>query len=355
MRRQKSKADLDKMPEDKFLSLRMCDLPLKIQGTWIEECVQELYAELKNKGLKFRPAVYLAEEWLTPEDEPIIGIPFYLAHPALMKLEQKMMLEVEGGTKKTCMQLLRHEAGHAITYAYRLNKKRRWQKVFGQSSKDYDDTYKYKPYSRNFVRHLDGFYAQYHPDEDFSETFSVWLTPELDWQAHYMNWKAIKKLKYVDGLMISLQGKDPLIRKGKPYWHVRSLKRTLQSHYRKRQMLSAEDLPHFHDINLKRIFVERNEENKKSPLAVSCIRKYRKEILNNVSMWTGERKYIINNLFKDVCLRCRGLKLVIKDSESTAILKVATYLTALVMNYLYTGWFRGNNRKRYPYSKHEHL
>ena len=100
MRRQKSKADLDKMPEDKFLSLRMCDLPLKIQGTWIEECVQELYAELKNKGLKFRPAVYLAEEWLTPEDEPIIGIPFYLAHPALMKLEQKMMLEVEGGTKK---------------------------------------------------------------------------------------------------------------------------------------------------------------------------------------------------------------------------------------------------------------
>jgi len=346
MRREKVKVDLAEISEEKLLSLHMCDLPLQIQGTWIEECVQELYGELESKGLKFRPAVYLAEEWLTPEDEPIIGVPFYLAHPVLMKLEQKMMLEVEGGAKKSCMQLLRHEAGHAMTYAYRLNKRKSWQKVFGHSSQDYEDTYKYKPYSRNFVRHLDGFYAQYHPDEDFSETFSIWLDPQSNWENQYQKWKAIKKLKYVDGLMKNLQGKEPIVKKGKRYWQVSSLARTLESHYKKRRLLTAEDLPHFHDINLGRIFAEKGEENKTLPLAVNCIRKYRQEILDTVSMWTGERKYIVNDLFKDICIRSRAMKLVIKDTESTAILKIAAYITALVMNYSYTGWFRGNKRKR---------
>jgi len=80
------------------------------------------------------------------------------------------------------------------------------------------------------------------------------------------------------------------------------------------------------------------------PSAVKSIRKYRREILDNVSMWTGEKKYIVNDLFKDICLRCRALNLVIKDSESTAILKVATYITALTLNYVYTGWFRGNKK-----------
>ena len=27
--------------------------------------------------------------------------------------------------------------------------------------------------------HLDPWYAQSHPDEDFAETFAVWLTPEV--------------------------------------------------------------------------------------------------------------------------------------------------------------------------------
>lgn len=337
--------DLSQIAEEKLLSLRICDLPISIQGTWVEECIDQLYDELQQKGLSFRPPFYLAEEWLTPENEPIIGIPFYLAHPARMKLEQKMMLDVEGGTKKTCMQLLRHEAGHAISYAYRLQKRRSWQKVFGPSSADYEDTYKYRPYSRNFVRHLDGFYAQYHPDEDFSETFSIWLDPQSNWAERYKKWKALKKLMFVDQIMLRLKGKKPLVTKARKYWDFSSLKRTLDNHYKKRRRIHAEELPHFHDDQLIRIFAQRSKENKQMPSAFASIRKYRLEILNNVSMWTGERKYIVNDLFKDICRRCRALKLVIVDDESTAIVKIATYITALVMNYSYTGWFRGRKRK----------
>ncbi|MDD3374106.1 MAG: putative zinc-binding metallopeptidase [Candidatus Omnitrophica bacterium] len=344
MRREKIIINLSEISEEKLLASRICDLPLAIAGTWIEECISEVCAELESKNLKFKPEFYLAEEWLTPEDEPVIGIPFYLAHPALMKLEQKMMLDVEGGTKKTCLQLLRHELGHAISYAYRLHKKRSWQEMFGHSSEEYDDTYRYRPHSKNFVRHLDGFYAQYHPDEDFSETFAIWLTPNADWQNQYKKWKAIKKLEYVESLMKKIQHKDPSVKKGKKYWQASTLKITLENHYKKKKRFHAEDFPHFHDENLKRIFLERTEENKSMPLAVKSISKYRREILNNVSMWTGEKKYIINDLFKGICVRCRALNLVIKDSESVAILKVSTYITALTLNYVYTGWFRGDKK-----------
>jgi hypothetical protein len=338
--------NLSELPEEQLLTLRICDLPISIEGTWLEECVVELYQELAAKGLKFHPPIYLAEEWLTPEDEPIIGVPFYLAHPVLMKLEQKMMLEVEGGTKATCLQLLRHETGHAISYAYRLQKKRRWQNIFGPWFAEYDETYKYRPYSRSYVRHLDGFYAQYHPDEDFAETFSVWLDPLSDWRKKYQGWKALEKLNFVDDLMKTLCDKPPAVTKAKKYWELASLKRTLAHHYKKRQDLYAEQFPHFHDDYLKRIFAVRGEDNKQLPWAYRCIKQYYKEILSNVCMCTGERKYIANDLLKNIYRRCRELKLVVKESETSAILKVAVYLTALVMNYSYTGWFRGQKRQR---------
>ena len=94
-------------------------MKLRIKDTLLEERIQRLYGELEEKGLSFRPPCYLADEWLTPDGTPIIGIPFYLAHPRLTQLEKKIMLEAEGDTDAWCMKLLRHEAGHALNYAYR--------------------------------------------------------------------------------------------------------------------------------------------------------------------------------------------------------------------------------------------
>ena len=187
--------DLSNISEEELLKTRLCDLPISIEGTWLKDCVNDLYRELDAKGLAFHPECYLADEWLTPEGEAVIGIPFYLAHPVLIKLEHKMMLEAEGEGKSWCMQLLRHEAGHAFSYAYDLHNRADWKKMFGASHETFVGTYKFKPYSKSYVRHLDGFYAQYHPDEDFVETFAVWLTPDSNWQQTYQGWKALKKLK----------------------------------------------------------------------------------------------------------------------------------------------------------------
>src|SRR5207244_9261551 len=114
-------------------------------------------------------------------------------------------------TKEWFMQLMRHEAAHAYSYAYHLQRKKKWQRTFGHTSREgTPDTYRPRPFSRNYVVHLDDWYAQSQSDEDFAETFAVWLTPGLDWRKQYAGWKALKKLEYVDELMRSLARPPPV-------------------------------------------------------------------------------------------------------------------------------------------------
>jgi hypothetical protein len=336
-----NKVDLDIISQEDLLKARIRDLPLSIEGTWLEECVKKLYADLDAKGIAFKPECYLADEWLAPDGEPVVGIPFYLAHPVLIKLEKQMMLDVEGGTKAWCLQLLRHETGHAINYAYKLHNRKKWQELFGHFHKEYPDTYRFRPYSRNFVQHLEDYYAQYHPDEDFAETFAVWLTPEIDWQAQYKGWKALQKLKFVDELMQEIKNYPPKVKKGKKYWQAAKLTSTLKNYYKKKKSQYAEDFHDFHDTNLKRIFELPEQDKNKGPAAYKMIKKYRKKIIDTVSYWTGEKKYIIDGLLKSLILRSKDLSLQIADPESAAMMKLSTYITTLMMNYMYTGRLRG--------------
>jgi len=348
--------DLGTAGEEQLLDTRLCDLPIAIEGTWLEECVRQLYAELDAKGLAFHPPCYLADEWLTPEGEPVVGIPFYLAHPALIRLEHKMMLEVEGEGKAWCMQLLRHEAGHAFSYAYGLNDRKDWQEVFGSSEEEYGDTYKFQPYSKRYVRHIDGFYAQYHPDEDFVETFAVWLTPDSNWPEQYKGWKALDKLKFVDALMTEIKGKPPVKKKGRRLWDQKRLTITLRKYYQKKRRHEQEEFPDFHDVQLGKIFKpltaeewiafrKERRKNKDTMTAEALIRKYAKNILNSVDRCTGERKYIISDLLKNIALRARQLNMIVTDPEAVALMQLSVYVASLTANYNYTGLLRGKKRR----------
>ncbi|MBN2482885.1 MAG: hypothetical protein JXD21_01625 [Candidatus Omnitrophica bacterium] len=338
------KIDLTLLEEEELLRLKISDLPIRLEGTWLEDCVGQLYSELEQNGVRFRPVCYLADEWLTPDGEPVVGIPFYLAHPVLMKLEKKMVLEVEGGTKQWCMKLLRHETGHAINYAFKLHRRKKWHNIFGPFSKEYEDTYRFRPYSKNFVRHLEDYYAQYHPDEDFAETFAVWLTPDLDWRAQYKGWKALDKLEYVNELMKDIADKSPQVPCGKKYWAAAKLRITLKTFYKKKRLSYEENFPDFHDANLKKIFSvwTEDQDKKTSRFVADVIKKYKKDIRNNVSAWTGEKKYIIDDLLNTIGERCRALRLLAAPDEALTILNLSSYITSLIMKYLYTGNFRGD-------------
>src|SRR6266850_2747688 len=184
----------EKAPPDvkELLSKPIRDLGLKIEGSSVERFVLQLYRELEQKGLKkFRPKVYLSDEWGCPSEEPVIGIPFYLADPKLQKLEREMN-DLEDA--REIMMYLRHEAGHAFNYAYRLFATPEWRKRFGPFNRRYRDFYRPVPFSRRYVRHIAGWYAQKHPDEDFAVTFAVWLTPRSNWRRRYRDWPALAKL-----------------------------------------------------------------------------------------------------------------------------------------------------------------
>src|SRR5438876_6592083 len=205
-------ADWAALPDDKLLEVRMCDLGgLSIKGTDLEGWIDAIANELKARGLPFRPRYWLSDEWFTPDGVPGIAIPFYLAHPRLAKLELAQMLEVEGGDEFNCLRILRHEVAHAIDNAYALRRRPTRRRLFGNPLMEYPEYYTPKPYSKSFVQHLDHWYAQSHPDEDFAETFAVWLDPESNWRNRYVEWPAMRKLQYMDRLMREVGAQKPRV------------------------------------------------------------------------------------------------------------------------------------------------
>ena len=181
-----------------LLHLQFRDLQLRVADSIVWADVQRLYAELDRRGIRFKPHVWLSEEWFSPDGVPGIAVPFFVAHPRLRRLERRMMGDVEGGSRKWRLRILRHEAGHALDTAYGLRRRAEWRRVFGRASEPYPDDYSPRPSSRRHVLHLGYWYAQSHPTEDFAETFAVWLQPKARWRREYAGWPVLQKLEYVD-------------------------------------------------------------------------------------------------------------------------------------------------------------
>jgi len=221
-----------------LLNLRPCDLKLNLKTNPLYKRIKQLYSELEQRHLFFRPPCYFADEWFVPEGDPVIGIPFYLATPQLIRIERAMIGEAEGDTNQYFMKLLRHETGHAISYAYKLYRKQSYRNTFGHSAKLFTESYKFNPRSKKHVLNLDDHYAQSHPDEDFAETFAVWLEhPPQYWTNRYRGWKALDKLFYMNTLMASIAGQKPLVKMGEKMCHVSTLKYTLWTYYTRRRAL----------------------------------------------------------------------------------------------------------------------
>ena len=327
-------------PDDKLLDLRICDLTLAIEGSALEPRVAELHAELAGRGLNsFEPHFWLSAEWFSPDGVPGVAIPFYLAHPRLEKLERSQMLEVEGGTPEWCMKILRHEAGHAIDNAYRLRTRARRQRVFGPSYMQYPDYYTPKPYSKSYVLHLDSWYAQSHPDEDFAETFAVWLTPDSDWRTRYTDWPALKKLEYMDALMTELAGKPMLVKSRRKLEPIQSLRKTLRAHYDRKRRHYGLVHPHFYDRDLRRLFSD-SPEYARHMKAARFIARVRREARRMVAEWTGEYQYTIDQVIEDMIRRANELNLRLREPEEQARMDFTILLTVQTMNYLHSGRHR---------------
>lgn len=327
------------LSDDALLDVRFCELGLTIEGSWLEARVAQLYDELVARGITFRPHVWLSSEWFSPDGIPGIAIPFYLAHPRLVKLEKAQMLEVEGGTPEWCMQILRHEAGHALDNAYALRSRRQRTRLFGRPSLRYPDFYLPKPYSKSFVLHLDSWYGQSHPDEDFAETFAVWLTPDSDWRGRYVGWPALRKLEYMDTLMREVAGAKPILRTRRQLEPLERLKTTLRMHYSKKREHYGLAYPDFHDRDLRRLFSDA-PEHATNPKASHFLNRTRKDVRRLVAEATGTYQYTIDMVIEDMMTRARELNLRMRYPQDRTRLDIIVLVAVQTMNYLHSGRHR---------------
>jgi hypothetical protein len=324
------------LSDEQLLERRISTLGLRLEGTPLEPLIRQLYNELSARGLVFHPPCHIGDEWFVPIGIPAIFIPFFLVHDRLRALERTMMLEVEGETLEWFMKLMRHEAGHAYMYAYRLTRKKKWQELFGQTSREETpDTYRPRPFSRSYVMHLEDWYAQSHPDEDFAETFAVWLTPGVDWSKRYARWRALQKLEYVDGLMRSLAGKPPIHMPGYRVADYDCLNVKLKTYYARKRKVYEDTYPDFYDADLRQLFA--------APAGMKAsvyLQRRRRRLLNAVCQWTNEKKFRVNQLLSRLTHRCDQLGLYVLNDDPQEDFRVSAFITTLVMNYLFTGKFK---------------
>ncbi len=332
-------ADWTALSEDKLLDVRMCDLALTIEGTDLEPRIAQLNAELEARGLNFKPHYYLSDEWFTPDGVPAVAIPFYLAHPRLAKLEEAEMLEVEGGDFESCLRILRHEAGHAIDNAYQLRRRPTRRRLFGDPAIDYPEYYTPKPYSKSFVQHLDHWYAQSHPDEDFAETFAVWLDPSSMWATRYAGWPAQRKLEYMDRLMREVSRRRPVVTSRRRVDPLSRLRKTLREHYRKKREHYGLDHPDYYESDLRNLFSDAPQYAKHMS-AARFVRRIRKEARSTVASFTDSYQYTIDQLLSKIIERCRELNLRLTESEEATRVDFMVFLTVQTMNYLHSGRHR---------------
>jgi len=331
--------DWTRLPDEKLLDLRLCDLGVGLNAPFLKECIGQVLEELEQRGLAFKPHFWISGEWFTPDGVPGCAVPFYLAHPRLMRLERKQMLDVEGGTTEACLKILRHEVGHAIDHAYRLHGRGKWREVFGKSSKPYPEFYQPWPYSRRYVLHLDYWYAQAHPDEDFAETFAVWLRPRSGWRKRYQGWPALRKLEYVDALMREIADRKPLVANRRVHEPLARIRRTLREYYAEKRKLYEKEYPSFYDQDLRRMF-SAAPEHARNPSAAAFLRRIRKDVRRRVARWTGEYQYTLDLVLADMISRCRELNLHVAGSERRLKTDLCILLTVQTMNYLHTGRHR---------------
>ena len=325
-----------RLPDGELLDVPLRALGLRLEGTALARRIAQLGRELERAGLRFRPHVWLSTDWFTPDGVVGFAAPFYLAHPRLMRLERRHMLEVEGGSHDECMKLLRHETAHALDNAYRLHRRRRWREVFGGYSRPYRESYVPRPTSERYVLNLDYWYAQSHPAEDWAETFSVWLQPGSGWRRRYQGWPALAKLEFVDELLEEIRDQPPPVRDRSRPESVGTLGMTLRTYYRRKQARYAEEYSFEYDAPLERVFgAERRGAHDES--AAAFLSRSRRELRERVASVTAQHPYLIDQVQKELILRCRklGLRRVVPERE--ARLQSAVLLTALTMRFVRGG------------------
>lgn len=328
-----------------LLKQRICDLDLRIEGTQLGLVVDRFKHELRDRGfIRVQPAFYLSSEWGVVEGTTAIALPFYLADERLRKVQETIGGIVEGTSDEDILRYLRHEMGHVLNYAYRLYEREEWSLLFGPMARPYTEEYRAIPFSPDYVRHLPGNYAQKHPDEDWAETFAVWMDAAVDWRVLFGDGPgALKKLEFCDRVCAEIAPRDPLVSDNSLDEDVSTIRLTLEDFYKDggaREVLVPRSL----DGDLRGIFapssMPRTAEGARMGSAAALLKRRQDTLAVTVFRWTGVDPAVIRPILAHLVKRARDMNLTYPLAErDTVLIHVSAFLTTLAMNYVYKGKF----------------
>ncbi len=294
---------------DVLLFTPISELKLSIQKSWVTPYLVRLQNELKNKGIRFKPHFWLSDEWFCPDGITGFALPFYIVNKKLLKLARQEIFVVEGADERVIMKYLRHECAHALDNAFHLRKRKRRQKLFGISSKRYPESYKPKITQNKFVKHIDPAYAQAHPEEDWAETFAVWLDPKSDWRKKYKIGKVREKLDYMEEVMQSIKNKKQICKNNDKIDSYKEIKITLGEFFEKRRR--------GHGIH-KKIYAQKlnkifNGFNRKS--ASTYLKNNRKSISKELLKLPNTNSYQVDMILGKMIAYCSEHKLRLNEDR----------------------------------------
>ena len=319
-------------------------LGFDIKTSLLRQPIERHMALIKRRGIRLKPHFYLGEDWGCVAGTANIEIGFYDADLLLKELNA----EVRGWANdpRTIDYLLRHETGHAFCYAHRLYKSKAFRKVFGVKGsffETYPETGRFKPHpwSRDFVNPNRDHYAQKHPDEDFAETFAVWLTPRSSWRRRYRHWPAIRKLFYVDHLMKEIRRVNPPRGVKERFFRpVEKMNWLLAEHYGKEAERFRRAARGYVDDRLREVFPPVRGDVLRP--AAALLRKNHDRLLGRVIQWSLLTEKEGQTILHKLEARSVALKLSYRPGkEGEKLLDIVSLAVGLAMDYAYTGRLTG--------------
>ena len=329
--------EIDRLSDKELLQLRFCDLPIRLSGTPVSQRAAQVFNELSDRKIIVRPSTWLSEEWFNPDGTVGFAIPFYLAHPRLIRLERRLMLEAEGSSEQEALRIIRHETGHAIDEAFQFFRRPEYVAVFGSPLRQYPSSYAVKPHSRRHVVHLNAWYAQSHPVEDFAETFATWLRPKRLWRKQYRDWPAIEKLEAIDAWLSECRNVRPLVSNRRPQGELISNERRLAEHYEEKRAFYGVNASSKFDDDLRRIFVapaETRRSDGRTPPATSILRTIRSPVRKELARPLGVPAYTVDQVLRQLIQRSRALNLKHARPTATTVEEVVKLVSRTTMDIL---------------------
>lgn len=333
-----------------LLNTPISSLDLSLRGSpLLSRSLRWLRRDLKRVGIRLRPNFYLSDEYGCVEGSANVGIAFWDASEPLRRLVKGV--RGDWNTADDVMALLRHECGHAFCYSYKLYQERDFRRLFrvrGHFFRTYPEHDRYEhtcnPWSRDYVNPCGDHYAQKHPDDDFAETFAVWLDPHSHWRMSYAHKPgALRKLEYVDQTVRELGRSDPPVPNDRRALHlpVEEMTQTVGEFLRTTGRQLRDRAQTYFDRDLEEIFPPRARRRNGHLRAADFLAEHRRQITDRVVYWTGEREDIVRALLRKVQGRAEALDLLLpRRRREEALVELTSYITTLTMNYAHRSRFR---------------